>query len=145
MRGLAHAHEHHAPHRTPRPRQRHLGDDLGAAELAQQPVAAGHAEDTAHGAAHLRGHANAIAGQQHALHRLAIRQRHQQAHRAVFTGVLRLHPRETGELRLQARQIRQQPRRECRLRARGEGARLAAVGPGPQGERFVPRPGTGGA
>ncbi len=36
------------------PRQRHLGDDLGAAELAQQAVAAGHAEHAADRAADLR-------------------------------------------------------------------------------------------
>jgi hypothetical protein len=35
------------------PRQRHLGHDLGAAELAQQPRAAGHAEHAAHRAADL--------------------------------------------------------------------------------------------
>ena len=79
VRGLAHAHEHHLLDRPQRARQRHLGDDLGAAHLAQQPALAGHAKHASHRAANLAGHAQAVTRQQHALNGLAIGQRHQQA------------------------------------------------------------------
>ena len=73
---------------TPGARQHHLGDDLGAAELAQQAVAAGHAEDAADRAADLGRDAQAVARQQHAFHRLAVAQFDQQARGAVRAGVL---------------------------------------------------------
>jgi hypothetical protein len=83
VRRLAHAHEHDLLHGAPRARQRHLRDDLGAADLAQQAVAAGHAEHAADRAADLRRHAQAVARQQHALHRLAVGELDEQARRAV--------------------------------------------------------------
>jgi hypothetical protein len=76
---FAHAHEHHPLDRAQGAGQRHLGDELGAAELAQQAVAAGHAEQAADGATDLGGNTESVTRQQHTLHRLTVRQRHQQA------------------------------------------------------------------
>jgi hypothetical protein len=87
------------------PGQGHLGDDLGAAELAQQAVPAGHAEHAAHRAAHLGGDAQAVPGQQHALHRLAVGQFHQQARGAVLAGVLGAQARQPRQFRGQGRQL----------------------------------------
>jgi hypothetical protein len=81
-------------------RERHLRDDLGAAELAQQAVLAGHAEHAAHGAADLGGHAQAVARQQHALHRLAVGELDQQAG-AILAGVLGAHAGQRSELRFE--------------------------------------------
>ena len=78
VRRFAHAHEHHLAHRAAFAREHHLGDDLGAAELAQQAVAAAHAKHTAHGTTHLRRDAQTAAWQQHAFHHQAIAQFHQQ-------------------------------------------------------------------
>ena len=102
---LAHAHEHDLLHRATAARQHHLRDDLRAGELAQQAGAAGHAEHAAHRTADLGGHAHAVARQQHAFHRLAIRQRHQQAGRAILAGVLGMHPRQAAQFVEQARQL----------------------------------------
>src|SRR3989338_8568147 len=51
---FAHAHEYHLAPCASFAREHPLGDDLGAAELAQQTVAATHAEDTPHGTTNLR-------------------------------------------------------------------------------------------
>jgi hypothetical protein len=87
-------------HGAPRARQRHLRDDLGTAQLAQQAALPGHAEHAADCAAHLGGHAqsgNAARRQQHALHRLPVRQFDQQASRAVLRGVFRSQARQAGQ------------------------------------------------
>jgi len=76
---LPHAHEDHLAHRPEAAGEHDLGHDLGAAELADQPVASGHAEDAAHRAAKLGRHAQAVTRQQHTFHHLLIGQRHQQA------------------------------------------------------------------
>jgi hypothetical protein len=47
VRRLAHAHEDHLGHRAQAARERDLGDDLGAAELALEAAQAGHAEHAA--------------------------------------------------------------------------------------------------
>ena len=109
MRRLAHAHEDDAFDRPQAARQCHLGDDLGAADLADQAVAAGHAEHAADRAADLGGDAQAAFGQQHGLGGLAVVQAQQQADRAVVGRVLRaqLH---------QAAQLGQQPVPECTQR-----------------------------
>ena len=70
------------------PRERHLGDDLGAAELALEAADAGHAEHAADGAAHLARHAQAAARQQHRFDRAAVGQRDDEAPRAVGAGVV---------------------------------------------------------
>jgi hypothetical protein len=57
VRRFAHAHEDHFLHRAKAPRQSHLGDDLGGAQLAQQAALAGHAEHAAHRATDLAGYA----------------------------------------------------------------------------------------
>ena len=63
VRRLTHAHEHHLTHRTAPTCQNHLGDDFGAAQLAQQARASGHAEGAANRAAHLGRHTDALARQ----------------------------------------------------------------------------------
>ena len=97
VRGLAHAHEDDLLDRAARARQGHLRDDLGAADLAQQAVLARHAEHAAHRATHLRGHAQAIARQQHALTCLAVLQAHEQALGAVRAGVGRAQRRQAHD------------------------------------------------
>jgi hypothetical protein len=97
VRGLTHAHEHDLVDRPQAARQRHLGHDLGAAQLALQAAGAGHAEHAAHGAADLRADAQTTARQQHAFHGLAVGQRHQQAFGAVVARVARLQLRQTGQ------------------------------------------------
>ena len=79
VRRFAHAHEDDPLHRPAGAGQHHLGDDLGAGELAQQAVAPGHAEDAADRAADLGRHAQPVARQQHALDRLAVGEFDQQA------------------------------------------------------------------
>jgi hypothetical protein len=139
--GLAHAHEHHLLHRAPAARERHLGDDLGAAQLAQQTIAPGHAEHAADRAAHLRRHAQSVARQQHALHGLAVGQLHQQALGAVVGGVGRTHLRERAVVTDQRGQrVAQRQRQEVR------GTPRAAVGrqrlqPVAQHQRLVRRAG----
>jgi hypothetical protein len=85
-------------------REHDLREDLGAAELAQQAVTARHAEAAADCAAHLRGHAQAVAWQQHALDGLAIGQVDQQSRRSVLAWMFRAHLCERIELGLQGRQ-----------------------------------------
>lgn len=82
--GLAHAHEHDPLHRAAGPGQDHLGQYLAAFELAQQAALAGHAEGAAHGAAELGGDADAVPGQQHAFHVLAVGETYQQTGRVVL-------------------------------------------------------------
>jgi len=101
---LAHAHEHHLLHHPPAARQRHLGHDLGAAHLAQQAFAPGHAEQAAHRTAHLRRDTQAVARQQHAFHRLAVGQVHQQPRGAVFGRMFGAQARQACQLCLQGRQ-----------------------------------------
>ena len=120
VRRLAHAHEHHLVHPAQPARERDLGDDLGAAELAQQAVLAGHAEHAAHRAAELGGHAQPVARQQHALHGLAIGELDQQAG-AVLARVFRAHPRERTQRRLEFRECGLQ----CLGQAVGFGARTS--------------------
>ena len=100
---------------TQRARQRDLGDDLGAAELAQQTALPGHAEHAAHRAADLRRHAQAAARQQHALHRLAIGQLDQQARRAVSGRVFGAQPCQCGEIGHKRRQLLAQRQRQVML------------------------------
>ena len=78
VRGLAHAHEDHFFDGSQGARQCHLGHDLGAADLPNQPFSAGHAKHATDGTTHLAGHTQAISWQQHAFHRLPIVQTHQQ-------------------------------------------------------------------
>jgi hypothetical protein len=113
VRRLAHAHEDDLAHGLEAARQRHLGDDLGAAQLALQPALPGHAEQTADRTAHLAADADTVARQQHAFDGLAILQRQQQPCRAVFCGVLRLQAQQAGELGPESRQrFAQLPRQE---------------------------------
>ena len=79
VRRFAHAHENDTLDRTFATRKYDLRDDFGAADLAQQAIAAGHAKNTADRAADLRRHANAVARQEHAFHRLPVAKRHEQA------------------------------------------------------------------
>ena len=118
VRGLAHAHEHHLPDHAQPPRQRHLRDDLGAAQLAQQAALPGHAKHAAHRAADLRRHAQAVARQQHRLDRLAVVQADQQARRAIVARVLGNQPRQPIQIGLERRQL-------CAHRQRQEVLRLA--------------------
>jgi len=137
VRGLAHAHEHHLLDQPLAPRQHHLRHDLGAADLAQQALAPGHAEHAADRAADLGRHAQTVARQQHALDRLTIGQFDQQARRTVLAGVLRA---QAG----QAVQIGQQRRHGVAHGLREEivGATAATFGrqhlrPNPQNPLFV--------
>jgi hypothetical protein len=86
VRRLAHAHEHHLAHLAPAPRQHHLGDDLGTAQLAQQAGASGHAKTAADRATDLGGHADTVARKQHAFNGLAIGQIEKQARRPIVAG-----------------------------------------------------------
>jgi hypothetical protein len=97
VRGLAHAHEHDLLHGAPRPRERHLRDDLGAADVALQALPTGHAEHAADGATDLRRHAQPAARQQHALDGLTVREIDEEPHRAVLAGMLGPHARERRE------------------------------------------------
>ena len=83
MRRFTHAHEDDFFDGAQGARQHHLRHDLAAGHLPYQAVAARHAELAADGAADLARHAQAIARQQHAFHRLAVVQPHQQARRTV--------------------------------------------------------------
>jgi hypothetical protein len=87
-----------------RARQRNLGHDLGAAELARETALPRHAEHAADGAADLRRHAQAAARQQHAFDRLAVGQADQQARRAVGGRVLGAQGRQAGQFIDQGRQ-----------------------------------------
>ena len=92
VRRLTHAHEDDLVDGSKRPqraRERHLRNDLGTAQLAQQAALPRHAEDTADRAADLGRHAQAAARQQHAFHGLAVGELDQQARRTVGRGVLR--------------------------------------------------------
>ncbi len=115
VRRLAHAHEHHLLHRPETAGEGDLGDDLGAADLAQQAALAGHAEHAAHRAADLGRHAQTVPGQQHALDHLPVGQLDQQARRAVGTGVLGTQPRQAGDFLAQCRQRRAHRQREIVL------------------------------
>ena len=83
MRRFAHAHEDDFFHGAHGARQDHLRHDFAAGDLPDQTIAARHAELAADGATDLAGHAQAVARQQHAFHRLAIVQSHQQARGTV--------------------------------------------------------------
>jgi hypothetical protein len=131
VRRLAHAHEHHLADLAPGAGQGHLSNDLGAAELAQQTAPPGHAEAAADSAADLARHAQAVARQQHAFHRLAVSQRHQKARRAVGATMFGSHPRQAGQFRSQRRQ-----RGPHRLREKVLGRDRTAI------ERQPLRPGT---
>ena len=104
VRRLAHAHEDHLGHLAPRPGQHHLGDDLGAAELAQQAAAPGHAERAADGATDLARNTQAVTRQQHAFHGLAVGQFHQQARGTVGAVMPGSHPRQRAQIGGQRRQ-----------------------------------------
>jgi hypothetical protein len=129
----------------PRACQRDLGHDLGAAQLAQQPVAARHAEAAAHRAADLGRHAQPVARQQGGLHALAVGQVDQQPRRAVGRRVLRAQPGQAlqrGHQRGQA--VAQRARQEVvgRVPAAVQRQRLR---PAAQQVLFVDRPRTQGA
>ena len=104
VRRLAHAHEHHLVHAAARTGQRHLGDDLGTAQLAQQPALPGHAEPAADRAAHLRRHTQAVARQQHAFHGLAVGQLQQQTLRTILARMRGMQTRQRLQLGQQLRQ-----------------------------------------
>ena len=84
---LAHAHELDLRDRTQRAGERHLRDDLRAAEVALEAVPARHAEHAADRAADLGRDAQGIARQQDALHRPAVGQFDQQARGTILAGV----------------------------------------------------------
>ena len=109
---LAHAHEDHLANRRTRAGGDHLRHDLGAADLAQQAFAAGHAKHASHRTAHLRRDAHAFARQQHGLDRLAVGQRHQQAGRAVACRMTRADPCDVVERALQFGQGLAKPQRQ---------------------------------
>ena len=129
--------EHPSADGSPRARERDLGGDLGAAEMTLEPVAARHAEETADGATDLRGHAHAVAGQEHAFDRPSVAQREQQPRRSVRARVLRAHGDERVPCGRDVGQRGAQPRgevREIRERVEREPTRPRA-----QHERLVAR------
>jgi hypothetical protein len=148
---FAHAHEYHLAHRAAFAREHHLGDDLGAAELAQQAVAAAHAEHTAHGTTHLRRNAQAAARQQHALHHLAVTQFHQQPCDAFVIGksaqrhvggIFIAQPRQSMQLRLDGGQLIAQRKRKESLCGTVLPVVRADLTPAAQQAIFVARLGT---
>jgi hypothetical protein len=143
--GSPHAHEHDLAHLAPGPGQRHLGDDLGAAKLAQQTAAPGHAEAAADGAADLARHAQAVALQQHAFHRLTVGQLHQEARGAVGTAMLGSDPRQRCQLRGQCRQRDTQRLREKILGGDGPAIERPPLRPGAQDALLVAGLGAGTA
>jgi hypothetical protein len=149
VRGLAHAHEHHLVDRAPRARQRHLRHDLGAAELAREPALARLAEHAAHRAAHLGGHAQAVAlagcRQQHGLDGLPVGQRDQQARRAVGRRVLGLQAGERREFVAQRRQRVAQGLRQVMLDAAPAGGLRLGLDPAAQHVLLVRGVGAEGA
>ena len=98
---LAHPHEDHLAHRLTSAGSDHLRHDFGTADLSQQTLATGHAEDATHRAAHLRRDADAFTRQQHGLDRLAVGKCHQQSGRAVARRMARADPRDVVERALQ--------------------------------------------
>ncbi len=109
---FAHAHEEDPGHRPEAARQGHLGDDLGAADLAPEPVATCHAEGTAHGAADLGGDAEPAPRKQHALQGLAVGQFDQEARRPIRPGILASQAGETAQVGRQGRKRPAQPQGE---------------------------------
>jgi hypothetical protein len=145
VRRLAHAHEDDLAHAPQRARQRHLGDDLGAAELALQPADAGHAEQAADRAADLRRHAQAVARQQHGLDGLAVGEVDQQPLAAVGGRVPAAQPRQAGELVGQRRQRLAQRARQEVLERAPPGVLRPRLCPVAQHARLVQRPRAQGA
>ena len=145
VRRLAHAHEHHLRHRAQAARERDLGDDLGAAELALEAADAGHAEHAADRAADLGRDAQAAARQQHGLDRAAVGQADEQAARAVGAGVVGTQHGERAQLGFERRQRgAQRERQEVLGASLSLGLRL---GPRPLAQHalLVQRPGAEGA
>ena len=141
VRRLAHAHEGDLLHRAAGTGQHHLGDDLGTTELAQQAIAAGHAEAATHRTADLGRDADAVLRQQHALHRLAIAEFYQQARGSVIAEMFRTHPRHAVELRRQAGQGRADTQGEEILRRHRPAVERQRTRPCPQDALFVTRQG----
>ena len=142
VRRFAHAHEHHLAHRAAFAREHHLGDDLGAAELAQQAVAAAHAEDTPHGTTHLRRNAQPAARQQHALHHLAVGQFHQQPCDLIIGGIFTVQARQPIQLRLDGGQLIAQRKRKESLCGAALPVVRTDLAPAAQQTVFVARLGT---
>ena len=112
VRRLAHAHEDDFLHGTTAARQHHLRDDLGTADLAQQSVAAGHAEQAPNGATDLRRNAHTVARQEHAFHRLTIGELDEQACRTVVARMLGTHARQPVQFSGQLRERRADAERQ---------------------------------
>lgn len=72
VRRFAHAHDNHPFNRPSGTGEHDLGNDLGAIDLAQQAIAASHAENAADGTADLGRYAQAVARQKYAFYRLTI-------------------------------------------------------------------------
>jgi hypothetical protein len=123
--------------RAPRTGEDHLGDDLGAAELPLQPIPARHAENTAHRTANLGGNAQPIAGQQDALHGLAIGQFHQQTRGTVRAGVFAPRTGQPVQVGHDAGQRAANVQREKILGLAVAGIHGHALDPGPQQARLV--------
>ena len=136
---FAHAHEHHLAHGAAFAREHHLGHDLGAAELAQQAVAAAHAEHTSHGTTHLRRNAQAAARQQHAFHHLAIGQFHQQPCDAFSGGMFTAQARQSIQFRFNGGQLVAQRKRKESLCGTALPVVRADLAPAAQQTIFVAR------
>jgi hypothetical protein len=143
VRRLAHAHEHHLAHLAPAPRQHHLGDDLGTAELAQQAAAPGHAKTAADGAADLGRHAHAVARQQHAFHGLAIGQFEQAGAPTHRRRMLGAHPRQAIELAPSAGKAARSVAGKKSAAGTGPLIQRPAAGPGAQDAFGMDRSGAG--
>ena len=148
VRRLAHAHEHHFFDRPEGAGQSDLRHDLGAAHLPNQTLASGHAKHTAHCTTDLGRDAQAVTWQQHAFHRLAILQTHQQTRRAVLPRVLfaqrgqatqRLGERRQRIAHRRGHEARQRPAATVLRFSLGPQAQHALLvqGVGPQGAQVV--------
>ena len=104
-----------------------------------RPSRPGHAEDAADRAADLGRDAQAIARQQHALHRLAIGQFDQQARRTVFARVLRAQARERVEFRRDGGQCGAQLHGKEMLGPAFAAVERQCLHPSPKHEFFVAR------
>ncbi len=132
VRRLAHAHQDHLADGAQAARERHLGDDLGRVELAQQAAATGHAEDATDGTAELGRDAYAVARQQHALDQLAIGQAHQQPFGSIRIGVARVQGGQRGKLLFELGQQRAHASRHEVIEPTPAGILRQGIAPQPQ-------------
>jgi hypothetical protein len=142
MSRFAHAHEHHLAHRAALACEHRLGDDLGAAKLALQTVAAAHAEHTPHSTTHLRRNAQPATRQQHALHHLPVDQFHQQSCDAFSGGVFTAQARQSMQFRFNGGQLIAQCKRKESLCGAVRSIVRANLTPAAQQTIFVARLGT---